>query len=422
MLQSTTTKTTEKILNIALMGCTDSGKSEVAGLFRHFHQNPNRNSYPCPTRTDRYYPRKYSPYFIATRCSRDYYVSANMAFVSFEKDENSSLLQFIDSGALSMYIKNQLGAISMANVAILIINTHFMMDSHDEYVEELKNQLIAARVNQVREFVVCVNGMDLCNYDENEFKRSIERIEPIFKEIFEKSLTDYQIIPTSIFTEDNLLCHSQQLNWYKGPTLYESLEMISQSMVFEKYSGLRFIIIKEMFISGVGKIICGKVQCGQLRKGQTVLLPLNNSSFVTRQVIDLEINHEKVEQVDSNTICGVYLGDIPHNLVRTGFIVSDELDQLKPVVSFEAEVVLRAGVKGFRVGAIPIVSCSLQHISCRINSIQEQKKVKIVTMTPIHNILFMENYTEKGGFLGRFLLRENGKIIGYGKVIHVHFN
>ena len=78
-----------------------------------------------------------------------------------------------------------------------------------------------ASLLRVKHLVVCINKMDLVDYEESvynavrdEFSQFAERLE----------FTDLTFIPISALEGDNVVSHSQNMQWYGGATLLWHLE------------------------------------------------------------------------------------------------------------------------------------------------------------------------------------------------------
>ena len=72
-------------------------------------------------------------------------------------------------------------------------------------------------------FLVCINKMDLVDYE----KAAFEKIKEQYKDFAAKlDIQDFNFIPISALKGDNVVNRSENMEWYNGPTLLHSLENI----------------------------------------------------------------------------------------------------------------------------------------------------------------------------------------------------
>ena len=80
-----------------------------------------------------------------------------------------------------------------------------------------------ASLLQIPHVAVCVNKMDLVDYDENSFN-SIKKEFEIFSSKLE--IKDVHFIPISALNGDNVVERSKKMDWYEGSTLMHLLENV----------------------------------------------------------------------------------------------------------------------------------------------------------------------------------------------------
>ena len=80
-----------------------------------------------------------------------------------------------------------------------------------------------ASLLQVKHLVLCVNKMDLVDFDEGRF----DEISSEFADFAAKlDIDDLTFIPVSALEGDNVVQHSPNTPWYEGPTLLHHLEHV----------------------------------------------------------------------------------------------------------------------------------------------------------------------------------------------------
>ena len=115
------------------------------------------------------------------------------------------------------YTRNMVTGASTANVALILI------DARNGVVEQTCRHSIIASLLQIPHLIVCVNKMDLVDYDEGQF----EKIKKDFEDFSSKlDVKDVRFIPISALKGDNVVNRSEEMTWYEGSTLLYTLENI----------------------------------------------------------------------------------------------------------------------------------------------------------------------------------------------------
>jgi len=70
---------------------------------------------------------------------------------------------------------------------------------------------------------VCVNKMDLVEYDEKVFERIVEDYKSFASKL---EVHDIQFVPISALAGDNVVNRSEKMDWYQGATLLHMLETV----------------------------------------------------------------------------------------------------------------------------------------------------------------------------------------------------
>lgn len=115
------------------------------------------------------------------------------------------------------YTRNMITGCSTSNVIIILI------DVRNGITEQTKRHAFIASLMQVPHLIVCINKMDLVNYDKEKYYDLIKQ----FYEISSKlNINDITFIPISAKYGDNVVKRSKNTKWYDGPTLFWLLNNI----------------------------------------------------------------------------------------------------------------------------------------------------------------------------------------------------
>jgi len=115
------------------------------------------------------------------------------------------------------YIRNMITGASTANLALILV------DARNGLTEQTYRHSYIASLLQIKHIIVCVNKMDLVDYDEAKFESIVQD----YKEFAARlDIQDIRYIPISALHGDNIVNRSSEMKWYNGPTLIYLLETI----------------------------------------------------------------------------------------------------------------------------------------------------------------------------------------------------
>ena len=115
------------------------------------------------------------------------------------------------------YTRNMITGASTSNLALILV------DARKGLLEQTHRHSFIASLLQIPHLIVCINKMDLVDYDEATY----ERIQKEYKGFAAKlDVKDIRFIPISALNGDNVVNPSENMPWYKGSTLLYTLETI----------------------------------------------------------------------------------------------------------------------------------------------------------------------------------------------------
>jgi len=149
------------------------------------------------------------------RAEREQGITIDVAYRYFATPKRKFIIA--DTPGHVQYTRNMVTGASTANVAIILI------DARNGVLEQTIRHAYIASLLRIPHVAVCVNKMDLVNYNEKIFTD----IQTRFKELSVKlDIQDLRFIPISALHGDNVVERSENMNWYNGPTLMYLLENI----------------------------------------------------------------------------------------------------------------------------------------------------------------------------------------------------
>lgn len=151
------------------------------------------------------------------RAEREQGITIDVAYRYFATPKRKFIIA--DTPGHIQYTRNMVTGASTADLAIILI------DARNGVVEQTIRHSYIASLLGIPYIAVCINKMDLINYDENRFNE----IENNYRKMAEKINIKAHLlfIPISAKYGDNVVTKSVNLPWYKGESLMNLLETIS---------------------------------------------------------------------------------------------------------------------------------------------------------------------------------------------------
>ena len=198
------------------------------------------------------------------------------------------------------YTRNMITGASTANAAIILV------DARHGVIEQTKRHSYIASLLQIPHLIVCINKMDLVNYEESVYDDIVDQYENLSSKLV---IQDITYIPISALHGDNVVNRSENMEWYKGAALLYTLETLHISNDLNKIDA-RFPVQtvirpqREGFIDYRG--YAGRIASGVFRKGDSVVaLPSGFTSKIKSiNTFDQEFDEAYVPMSVSITLVG----------------------------------------------------------------------------------------------------------------------
>ncbi len=179
------------------------------------------------------------------------------------------------------YTRNMVTGASTANLALILI------DARKGLVEQTYRHSFIASLLKIPHIVVCVNKMDLVNYEQEVF----ERIMADYKAFSAKlEVSDIQFVPISALAGDNVVNRSENMPWYQGATLLHMLETVHIESDYNHIDSrfpVQYVIRPQSKEFHDFRGYAGRVAGGIFRPGEEVLvLPSGFTSRIKSIALD----------------------------------------------------------------------------------------------------------------------------------------
>ena len=149
------------------------------------------------------------------KSEREQGITIDVAYRYFATPKRKFIIA--DTPGHIQYTRNMVTGASTANVALVLV------DARNGVVEQTKRHAIIASLLQIPHLVVCINKMDLVDYNEEAYEKIKEDFEKFAAKL---DVKDVHFIPISALKGDNVVHRSERMDWYDGSTLMYYLENV----------------------------------------------------------------------------------------------------------------------------------------------------------------------------------------------------
>ncbi len=320
----------------------------------------------------------------------------------------------IDAPGHKEFLKNMITGASNADAAILVIA------ASEGVREQSRRHAYLLGLLGIKQLIVVVNKMDLVDYAEDRF----HEIEAEYRKfLVDLDLAPQFVIPASAKAGENIASKGQKMPWYKGPTVLEALDQ-TEPNPSEADLPLRFCV-QDVYRFDERRIVAGRVETGTVKVGDALVFsPANKATNV--QSIE-RWNVAGSDAAISGDSIGITLTE--QIFVERGYVASHQSDTPIETNRFRADLFWIAK-EPMRVGHLYDLRLATQDMKCQIVSIEEVMdsstlarqtdkreqlernevgKLTVQTRAP----LVLDNH-DRIPSLGRFIIADNGQILGGG--------
>lgn len=369
---------------------------------------------------------KYAWVLDSIKDERDRGITIDLAFQKFETTKFFYTL--IDAPGHRDFIKNMITGASEADASVLVVSVKpGETEAATEPGGQAREHAFLSRTLGVNQIAVALNKMDDVNYTEARFKEVKETVEKMLK-LVGYNTTKVNFIPVSGWKGDNLVKKSENMPWYKGPTLAEALDSFEPP---EKPIGkpLRIPVQDVYSITGVGTVPVGRVETGRIKANDKVIVM---PAGVTGEVKSIETHHTQMDFAEAGDNIGFNLRGVDKKAIKRGDIIGTS-DNIPTVAKeFEAQIIVIHHPTAMAPGYTPVlhahtaqVAATLSDFVAKIDpktgaTVEEKPKflktgdAAIVKIKPVRP-LAIETFKEFPE-IGRFALRDMGTTIAAGVV------
>lgn len=280
-----------ELLRFTTAGSVDDGKSTLIGRLLYDSKSIFQDQLDAVEQSSKSKGYDYVDLSLLTdglKSEREQGITIDVAYRYFATPKRKFIIA--DTPGHIQYTRNMVTGASTANLAIILI------DARKGMVEQTHRHAFIASLLRIPHAIVCVNKMDLVDYDEEVFNSIVTKFKAFSSKL---SIRDIQFIPISALNGDNVVNRSENMEWYGGSTLMYHLENVhissDQNLVdcrFPIQSVIRPHTLEHQDYRG----FAGRIDGGVFKPGDKVKsLP---SGFVST-IKTIELNGEQIAEAFS---------------------------------------------------------------------------------------------------------------------------
>jgi bifunctional enzyme CysN/CysC len=341
-------------LKIVIVGHVDHGKSTLVGrLFHDTGSLPEGKLAQLRAVSERRgVPFEWANLMDALQSERDQNITIDTAQIWFQTKKRQYVI--IDAPGHKEFLKNMVTGAANAEAALLLI------DAAEGVQEQSRRHGYLLSLLGIRQIVVLVNKMDLCDYSRARF----DEIETAFRAFLKSIRVEPRcFIPIAARHGDNVAARGGRMPWWTGPTVLDALDQF-QPAARPVGQPLRFSV-QDVYRFDDRRIVAGRVEAGTLKVGdRLVFSPTNKISNVKT----IERWHApSANQAGAGESIGITLTE--QVFVARGAIAALETAPPYELARFKARV-FWLGRAPFRPGNTYKLKLATQEVDCKIDSIQ----------------------------------------------------
>src|SRR5690348_9720506 len=209
---------TSELLRFATAGSVDDGKSTLIGRLLHDSKSILEDQLEHVVRTSERRGDGYLNLALLTdglRAEREQGITIDVAYRYFQTKRRKFIIA--DTPGHEQYTRNMVTGASTADLSVVLV------DARKGVSEQTRRHAYIASLLRIPHLVVCVNKMDLVDYDEEVFYGILEELTDWAARL---EIPDITFIPISALHGDNVVERSDNMPWYGAAPLLYHLEHV----------------------------------------------------------------------------------------------------------------------------------------------------------------------------------------------------
>jgi len=256
-----------KMLRLATVGSVDDGKSTLIGRLLHDTKNIFEDQLEHVSSVSERRGSDFVDLALLTdglRAEREQGITIDVAYRYFSTPKRKFIVA--DCPGHIQYTRNMVTGASNVDAAVLLI------DARHGVIEQTKRHSLLASLLGIPHVVVCVNKMDLVDFDETTFEAICDQYRTFAERL---DLHDVTFVPISALAGDNVVERSINMPWFEGGSLLyllESMYVAGDQNWTDMRFPVQYVIRPQTSDFPDFRGYAGRVSSGVLRVGDEVMV------------------------------------------------------------------------------------------------------------------------------------------------------
>ncbi|XP_065211051.1 eukaryotic peptide chain release factor GTP-binding subunit ERF3A isoform X2 [Planococcus citri] len=423
-------------VNLVIIGHVDAGKSTIGGQIMALTGMVDKRTLEKYEREAKERSREswYLSWALDTNQEeREKGKTVEVGRAYFETEKKHFTI--LDAPGHKSFVPNMIGGAAQADLAVLVISARKgEFETGFDRGGQTREHAMLAKTAGVQHLIVLINKMDdpTVLWSEERYQECHDKILPYLKKLGFNPAKDLSFMPvsgqTGLGLKDPL--EPSVCPWWSGRPSF--IQFIDQLPALNRRAEAPFVMPIIDKYRDMGTFIMGKVEAGEAKKGQTLLVMPNRTQVVVDQFYcdDLEVNSVAPGENVKAKLKGIEEEDI-----SPGFVLCDLNNPVRVGKIFDAQVVILEHKSIICPGYSPVmhIHCAAEEVVvktliCLIDKKTGEKSktrprfVKqdqvVIMRLECSGIICMEIF-KTFPQMGRFILRDEGKTVGVGKVLKI---
>jgi bifunctional enzyme CysN/CysC len=207
-----------ELLRFATAGSVDDGKSTLIGRLLYDSKQIFSDQLAHLEQTSERMGHDFLDLSLLTdglRAEREQGITIDVAYRYFATPHRRFIIA--DTPGHEQYTRNMVTGASTADLAVVLV------DARKGVLAQSRRHAFISSLLHIPHLVVCVNKMDLVDFDEGVFAAIVEDFAAFAARL---EVPDVTFIPVSALLGDNVVERSDSMPWYQGPPLLYHLEHV----------------------------------------------------------------------------------------------------------------------------------------------------------------------------------------------------
>jgi len=416
-------------MNIVFVGHVDAGKSTIVGQTM-FQSGvvPEQEMKKLREEAEKHGKVGFEFAYVMDKIKeeRERGVTIDLAYKKIMTQKRQ--ITIIDAPGHRDFVKNMITGASQADSAFLVIAAPAGVQP------QTTEHLWLLRTMGVKNLCVAVNKMDAVEYKEDKFNEVKKGVGELLTQVgINAEQTTF--VACSGLKGDNIVEKSKNMDWYKGPTVFEQFDLFDD-VDLPTNLPMRMPVQDVYEITGIGTVPVGKIETGIMKVGQKIkVLPGRTGDGLDGEVKTIEMHHEQMPEAQAGDNVGINVRGIGKKDIARGDVICEAANPIPVVEEFIAQIAVINHQTVLAKGYTPVFHVHTAQVPCQFTELIAQidpKSGEVIKENPD----FLKNgdvakvrikpqgrlalETQKDNpFTSRFAVRDAGQTVAAGMCIEI---